>query len=167
MWPLAYRYIADVNNHCASPFLGWKTPISKRHGYTPDISSFLFYMFWEAVYYKVDDKISNTQERKGRWVGVSHHVGDLLTYLIYCPDTHKKISRSVIRTADPNKGAIINKCLYPDTSDVPVTSPEDSDILAAISDSGEIIGDITKPILRRLLRKHKGSPNLKKNKKRH
>ena len=39
-WPWAYSYIADINNHCASKFLGWRTPIEKRHGYTPDISPF-------------------------------------------------------------------------------------------------------------------------------
>ena len=123
-------------------------------------------MFWEAVYYKVDDKTSNTEEHKGRWVGVSHHACDLLTYLIYFPDTHKNVSRSAIRKADPNKGAIINKRLDQDSSDVTVISPMEFDILPTIPDLGEIVENITKPILRRSLRRHKRTPDPKKEKKR-
>ena len=40
-WLWAQKYIADINNHCATLFHGWKTLISVRHGYTPDISAFL------------------------------------------------------------------------------------------------------------------------------
>ena len=40
-WSWACKHIADVNNMCASPALGWKTPISVRHGHTPGISAFL------------------------------------------------------------------------------------------------------------------------------
>ena len=39
MWPYVHKYIADVHNHCSSPTLNWKTPISIHHGYTPDISA--------------------------------------------------------------------------------------------------------------------------------
>ena len=82
-WPWAYSYIADINNHCASRFLGWRTPIEKRHGYTPDISPFLTYMFWEQIYFKTNEYTPDTKERKGHWLGVSSHVGDKLTYYIY------------------------------------------------------------------------------------
>ena len=51
VWPWAYKYIADINNICATPVLGWKTPISIRHGYTPDISPFLQYQFWQPIYF--------------------------------------------------------------------------------------------------------------------
>ena len=40
-WPWAYKYIAQINNICATPVPGWKTPISVWHGYTPDISAYL------------------------------------------------------------------------------------------------------------------------------
>lgn len=58
LWPLMHKYLADVNNHCATPFLGWITPIQKRHGYIPDISPFLNFSFYKSVYFKLnnDDK---------------------------------------------------------------------------------------------------------------
>ena len=59
LWPWAYKYIADINNHTASPVLEWDTPISKRHGITPDISAFLMYHFFQAVYFKIDDSVTS------------------------------------------------------------------------------------------------------------
>ena len=46
MWPWACKHMADFDNHCATPLLGWKTPISVRHGFTPNISAFLQCQFW-------------------------------------------------------------------------------------------------------------------------
>ena len=114
VWPYSHKYIADVNNHCVSPFLRWKTPISKRHGYTPNISAFISYMFLKAVYFKAKDKCLKSNERNGRWLGVSDYVGDSLPYFIYCEETNKVFSRSSIRSADPHRGGIINKRLDPD-----------------------------------------------------
>ena len=68
-------------------------------------------MFRQAVYFKAKDKCPKSNERKGRWLGVSNHVGDLLTYFIYFEDTKKVVSRSSIRSADPHRGGIINKHL--------------------------------------------------------
>ena len=82
VWPWVYNYIADVNNHCANRILNWRTPIEKRHGYTPDISALLLYQFWEPIYYLIDEATPKSKEQKGRWLGISHNVGDKLTYFI-------------------------------------------------------------------------------------
>ena len=55
---------------------------------------------------------TNSKGRKGNWLGVSHNVGDKLIYFIYCSDTNKVVSRSIIRSEDPLKGGIVNKCLH-------------------------------------------------------
>ena len=62
-----------------------------RHGYTPDISAFLQFQFWEKVYYKVNDKHPDPKEAAGYWVGVSDNVGDALTYVIWTDKTFKVI----------------------------------------------------------------------------
>ena len=85
-----------------------ETPISVRHGYTPDISAFLQFQFWEKVYFKVDEKAPNPKEAPGYWIGVSEYVGDAMTFVIWNDNTKKVIQRSAIRTADPNKGGIPN-----------------------------------------------------------
>ena len=127
LWPLMHKYLADVNNHCATPFLGWITPIQKRHGHIPDISPFLNFSFYEPVYFKLNDEDRQSPEKKGHWVGVSEHVGDALAFKIWDPDTRRVLIRSLVRTADPNKGAIPNRCLDPQESFL----PEDN------NDSGE------------------------------
>ena len=56
LWPLMHKYLQDINNNCASPFLGWITPIQKRHNFVPDISPFLTFSFYEPVYFKLNDE---------------------------------------------------------------------------------------------------------------
>ena len=91
VWPWALSYLADVNNHCASRFLRWRTPIEIRYGYTPNISALLLYQIWEQVYYKIDEGTPNIKESKGHWMGISPHVRDILTFYIYCPDTKREV----------------------------------------------------------------------------
>ena len=107
-WPWAHKYIASVNNHCATPVHGWKTPISVRHGYTPDVSAFLQFQFWEKVYFKVNDQHPDSKEAPGYWMGVSDTVGDAFTYDIWSDKTKKVIQRSAVRSADPNRGGTPN-----------------------------------------------------------
>ena len=100
-WPWAHKYIANVNNHCATPFLNWDVPITKQHGYTPDISPFLQYQFYKKIYYKTKEKTLNAKEQFRYWLGVNYSVSDLLTYDIFTDDTEQIIQRSVIRSTDP------------------------------------------------------------------
>jgi len=67
--------------------LNWKTPISVRHGYTPDISAFIQFQFWERVYFKVDEQHPESKEAPGYWMGVSYTVGDALMHDIRSDDT--------------------------------------------------------------------------------
>ena len=106
--PWIYKYFADIHNISASPRLGWKTPISVRHGYTTGISAFLQYQFWEQIYFKVDENTPSSKEAPGHWMGVSETVGDLMTYDIWNHRTRKVIQCSAIRPADPKKGGIPN-----------------------------------------------------------
>jgi len=107
-WPWVHKYMADVNNRCATPMLNWKTPISMRHGYTPDISAFLQFQFWEKIYFKIDEQHPKSKEAPGYWLGVSVTVGDALTFNVWSDKTKRVLQRSAIRSADPNKGGIPN-----------------------------------------------------------
>ena len=123
-WPWAHKYIASINNVCATPVHGWKTPISVRHGYTPDVSAFLQFQFWEKVYFKVDNQHPDSKEAPGYWMGVSDTVGDAFTYDIWSDTTKKVIQRSAVRSADPNKGGIPNLRVEFDADFVSQEEPE-------------------------------------------
>ena len=58
-----------------------------------------------------DEKVPHSKEHKGRWIGISHNVGDKLTFHIYCEDTGRIVSCIVICTADPKRGEITNQQL--------------------------------------------------------
>ena len=98
VWPWACKCIADINDHCATPLLGWKTPISVRHGYTPDISAFLQCQFWQPIYFKVDEQSPCTKEAPGHWLGVSNTVGDAMTFDIYSDKSKRVIQKGAIKT---------------------------------------------------------------------
>ena len=51
MWFACAEYVTQVNNITAKQALNWSTPMEKGHGYTSDISAYLFFAFWDPVYY--------------------------------------------------------------------------------------------------------------------
>jgi hypothetical protein len=103
-WLLALMYVCFVLNFTASAALNWRTPTEVLTGSTPDISPLLRFAWWDPVYYMMDDSSfpSDSRERRGRFVGISEHVGHAMTYMILTDDTQKIIHRSNVRTAlDP------------------------------------------------------------------
>jgi len=104
MWLLCTLYIIQLHNHLAGPSLdNHITPIQKAFGYQPDISKFLQFHWWQRVLYKADSSNfpSQSYEGIGRFVGISDHVGDVLTYQILTDDTQQVIDRSMVRPLDP------------------------------------------------------------------
>jgi hypothetical protein len=108
-WLLALMYVCFVLIFTASASLNWRTPMEILTGSTPDISPLLSFQWWEPVYFKLDDASfpSDLRERRGRFVGISGHVGHAMTYMILTDDTQKIIHQSNVRTAlhplSPNK----------------------------------------------------------------
>ena len=106
VWFYGLKYLADVNNITADETLGWKIPLTIRHAFVPDISPYLFYQFYQKVYYlDHTEKFPSSKEQPGYWLGVAHTTGDILTYYILTDGTEKVLARSVVRpaTADINK----------------------------------------------------------------
>jgi hypothetical protein len=71
-----------------------------------DISPLLYFYFWQPVYFLVDESGQHfpgkSKELRGRWVGISEHIGNKMTYKIITDDTGEEVCRSAIRLAlDP------------------------------------------------------------------
>ena len=118
-WLLCMLYVCNLLNATASPALGGLTPLQALTGQVPDISHFLHFSFWEPIYYKVDESEpdhrfpSQSNEKRGHWVGFADNKGDHLTWKILTDDTNTIIIRSAVRSAtktstnlrlDPPKG---------------------------------------------------------------
>ena len=102
LWFLALTYVCMILNHTANASIGHAIPMQVLTGVTPDISSLLQFDWYEAVYYKTEESHfpSMSNEKSGRFVGISEHVGHALTFLILTDDTQKIIHQSVVRSAN-------------------------------------------------------------------
>lgn len=126
-WYFALRYLADVHNFTYDKGLGM-TPYQRRHGTVPDISAFLQHGFWDPILYlDHEDHWPATKERPGRWLGVAHNVGDILTYWILDDQTKRVLARSVVRPNSENRRvswdpALTTEPRYTARSDSPIPS---------------------------------------------
>ena len=101
-WLLALIYASYLMNHTYHDGING-IPITRLTGVTPDISPLLRFHFFQEVYYKMDDNSfpSESREEKGHVVGISTHVGHLMTYKILTQDTRQVIHRSDVRPCTP------------------------------------------------------------------
>ena len=84
----------------ANENLGWSTAAEWLLGYTPDITVFLIFMFYEPVYYMdLEPSMADTTERLGRFVGISDSVGHSMTFMVLTEED-KIIHRASVRSAD-------------------------------------------------------------------
>ena len=98
-WFLALKYVCMLLNHVARESLNWRTPTEWLLGYTPDITAFLVFVFWEGVYYKeVEPAFGNTHEKFGRFAGISDGAGHSMTFIVYV-ESGDLIHRSALRLA--------------------------------------------------------------------
>src|SRR5687767_10593842 len=101
LWFLALTYACMVLNLTANASIGYSIPMQVLTGVTPDISSILQFNWYEPVYFKTEEShfLSMSNEKSGRFVGVSEHIGHALTFMILTNDTQTIIQWLVIRTA--------------------------------------------------------------------
>jgi hypothetical protein len=108
IWFLALSYIIFCLNHCVDPNLAdsTKRPLQFATFLMTDISPLLYFYFWQPVYFLEDESQQSfpgkSKELRGRWVSISEHIGNKMTYRIITDDTGEEVRRSAIRSAlDP------------------------------------------------------------------
>ena len=104
LWYMAAKYVADIHNICSDPSLpDSMTPLQYLKGVTPDISAYLQFTFWQPVLYlDHESEWPASKERSGRWVGLAHGIGDLLTFWILDDQSKHILARSVVRPYKQN-----------------------------------------------------------------
>jgi hypothetical protein len=105
---LALLYVILILNHCVDPNLvdGTKSCLQVAMFLMTDISPLLYFYFWQPVYLLVDESEhyfpGKSKELRGRWVGISEHSGNKMTYKIITDDTGEEVCCSAIHSAlDP------------------------------------------------------------------
>ena len=82
LWDFGIVWVCETMSLTAnSSFaLGKRTPMEQGSGETPDFSKYLDFAFYDWVWYKDNAGVGENSWR--RWLGVSHRVGNLMSYWI-------------------------------------------------------------------------------------
>ena len=96
LWDYGIVWVCEIMSLTAnSAFaLEGRTPMEQVTGETPDISEYLDFSFYDWVWYK--DNAGVGDNKCGRWLGVSHRVGNLMSYWILTI-TGRVISRTTVQ----------------------------------------------------------------------
>jgi hypothetical protein len=96
LWDYGIMWACEVMSLTAkSSFsLDGRTPMEQVTGETPDISEYLDFRFYDWVWFK--DNAGLGENRIGRWLGVAHCVGNLMSYWILMDAGHV-IARTTVQ----------------------------------------------------------------------
>jgi hypothetical protein len=96
LWDYGFTWVCETENLCAnfSKHAHGRTPLEIITGETPDISEYLDFEFYDWVTFRSNAGLGEV--RLGRWLGVSHRVGRLMSYWIL-PDSGIPISASTVQ----------------------------------------------------------------------
>ena len=96
LWDYGFTWVCETENICAnfSKYAEGRTPLEIITGETPDISEYLDFEFYDWVTFRSNAGLGEVQI--GRWLGVSHRVGRLMSYWIL-PESCIPISASTVQ----------------------------------------------------------------------
>lgn len=94
LWCFAFEYASDVLSLCASGAFQLDGRTSYEHimNYTPDISEYITFQWYQWSYYW--DEIDK-EKVLCRWLGVAHHIGQSMCYYVL-KSNGKHIARSTV-----------------------------------------------------------------------
>ena len=83
MWSHGILYVSNIMQITASfaADLHGRTLLEALNGETPDISLYLYFCFYVRVWFKEDAELGET--KLGIFLGVSHHIGSLVSYWVF------------------------------------------------------------------------------------
>ncbi len=96
LWDYGIVWICELMSLTANSnfALEGRTPLEQITGETPDISEYLDFGFYDWIWYK--DNAGVGDNMFGRWLGVSHRVGNLMPYWILTTNG-RVISRTTVQ----------------------------------------------------------------------
>jgi hypothetical protein len=85
LWDYGFAWVCEIENVSAnlSKYADGRTPIEIITGDTPDISEYLDFEFYDWVLFRSNAGLGEVE--LGRWLGVSHRVGRMMSYWLLPP----------------------------------------------------------------------------------
>ena len=96
LWDFVLDYVVDTMNITAnySRYSDGRVPLEVITGITPDITEYMDFTIYGWVYYRTDGALGTNEI--GRWLGVSHRTGPMMTYWIL-PKSGRPISTDTVQ----------------------------------------------------------------------
>ena len=135
LWDYGLRWVVEIMQRMASDAstLHGRTGLEKVTGETPEISEYIDFGFYDPCWYKENASMGET--KMGRWLGVSHKTGSLMSFWILTPSCHVVSRTSVQR--------ITNLELQEETNKRKLTAFDDA-VKGYLRDYNHIINDGSK-----------------------
>ena len=101
LWCFCYEFSADLLSLCATNRYDLQGRSAYEHvvGYTPDITEYVSFSWYQWVYYWDEDA---KEKKLGRWLGPAHQIGQALCYYILIDNAEFIARSSVIPVPDPD-----------------------------------------------------------------
>ena len=96
LWDYGLRWVCDIQNRTSNTSRGLdgRCPLERITGESVDISEYLDFGFFDRVWYKENAGLGET--KMGRWLGVSHRVGSLMSYWVLTEEC-RVMSRTTVQ----------------------------------------------------------------------
>ena len=96
LWDYGLQWVCDIQVRTSNSSRGLegRCPLERVTGETVDISEYLDFGFYDWVWYRENAGLGET--RLGRWLGVSHRVGTLMSFWVLT-STGKVLSRTTVQ----------------------------------------------------------------------
>ena len=80
LWDYRLKWVTEIMQRTAGSegSLHYRTSLEEVTGETPDISEYLDFAFYDWCWYNNNSGLGDTN--LGKWMGVSHQVGSLMSY---------------------------------------------------------------------------------------
>ena len=99
LWCFCYEFSADLLSLCATARYDLQGRSSYEHvvGYTPDITEYVSFSWYQWIYYWDQD---SKEKRLGKWLGPAHKIGQALCYYVLIDNAEFIARSSVIPVPD-------------------------------------------------------------------
>ncbi len=96
LWDYGLQWVCDIQNRTSNSARGLdgRCPLERLTGETVDISENLDFGFYDWVWFRENAGLGET--KLGRWLGVSHRVGTLMSFWVIT-STGKVLSRTTVQ----------------------------------------------------------------------
>lgn len=96
LWDYGFRWVCEIQNRTSNTARGLngRCPLEKITGESVDITEYLDFGFYDWVWFKENAGLGET--KIGRWLGVSHRIGPLMSYWVLTRDG-QVLSRTTVQ----------------------------------------------------------------------